>query len=29
MKVAWENKDNLPYAYRILTQGDLIYAPQD
>ncbi|APT51190.1 formate dehydrogenase [Bacillus safensis] len=21
MKVAWENKDNLPYAYRILTQG--------
>ncbi|MFD2443826.1 FdhF/YdeP family oxidoreductase [Bacillus sp. CGMCC 1.16607] len=21
MKVAWENRDNLPYAYRILTQG--------
>ncbi|MFC0271479.1 FdhF/YdeP family oxidoreductase [Metabacillus herbersteinensis] len=21
MKVAWDNKDNLPYAYRILTQG--------
>ncbi|MEX2414529.1 MAG: FdhF/YdeP family oxidoreductase [Paenibacillaceae bacterium] len=21
MKVVWENKDNLPYAYRILTQG--------
>jgi hypothetical protein len=21
MKVAWDNRDNLPYAYRILTQG--------
>ncbi|MFC5531611.1 FdhF/YdeP family oxidoreductase [Cohnella yongneupensis] len=21
LKVAWENRDNLPYAYRILTQG--------
>ncbi|MCP3740197.1 FdhF/YdeP family oxidoreductase [Rossellomorea sp. BNER] len=21
LKVAWENKDNLPYAYRILTEG--------
>lgn len=21
MKTAWDNKDNLPYAYRILTQG--------
>lgn len=21
MKIVWENKDNLPYAYRILTQG--------
>ena len=21
MKVVWDNRDNLPYAYRILTQG--------
>src|SRR4030095_10503542 len=21
LKVAWDNRDNLPYAYRILTQG--------